>query len=143
MPPRDAKKVYANGLTHRQWEYQHRREQILENNAAYTKRNLAKVRAKQGEWHKEDRRQLRDRVLRMYGGKCACCGENERAFLAIDHINGGGTKHIRSFSNCDAYYKWLIELGHRRKGFRVLCHNCNFAEHFCEKGCPHRAAKRS
>jgi hypothetical protein len=30
-------------------------------------------------------------MLSAYGGKCVCCGESEYKFLAIDHINGGGS----------------------------------------------------
>lgn len=65
----------------------------------------------------------------MYGKICSCCGEKISEFLAIDHINGGGSKHRKEFKGSIQYHKWLLALGHRRKGFRTLCHNCNFAEH--------------
>lgn len=63
-----------------------------------------------------------------YGGKCACCKENRREFLAIDHIGGGGEKHrkqlgMRGGAN---FYQWLRTRGYP-PGFRVLCHNCNHA----------------
>jgi hypothetical protein len=62
----------------------------------------------------------------MYGEVCACCFEWRAEFLAIDHANGGGAKHIRSFkSGPTGYYSWLLK--EKREGFRVLCHNCNFA----------------
>lgn len=35
-------------------------------------------------------------MIDAYGGKCRCCGEREPQMLAIDHKNGGGTKHRRS-----------------------------------------------
>src|SRR5215471_12298662 len=27
-------------------------------------------------------------VIKQYGGKCECCGEDELAFLSLDHIGG-------------------------------------------------------
>lgn len=109
-------------------------------------RRLKERRAKhQKRWRKEHpeewreafnrwRRGRRLKVIKMYGGKCKCCGEPEPAFLAIDHINGGGGKHIRSFTSPMQYTSWL--LAEKRKGFRVLCHNCNMAIAHWGK-CPH------
>ena len=90
-------------------------------------------RGKMNEWRKN----LRKQVVALYGGMCACCSESTYEFLAIDHIDGGGTKHIRSFSGQNAYYRWLLNdnIG-PRPGFRVLCHNCNQAR--AHHGtCPH------
>lgn len=39
------------------------------------------------------KRRMRLEALQAYGGKCACCGESNVEFLAIDHINGNGNKH--------------------------------------------------
>lgn len=81
------------------------------------------------------RHRLRRKMIEMYGGKCACCGESEFVFLAIDHVDGGGTKHIRSYRTYTAYMLWMTE--ELRPGFRVLCHNCNMAT---ARGqiCPHQ-----
>lgn len=83
-------------------------------------------------------------AIRMYGNKCACCGEREYAFLAIDHIHRGGKAQRASVASTPGgavswtkFYVWLTKLGKRRKGFRVLCHNCNFATRYGDK-CPHR-----
>jgi len=77
--------------------------------------------------------------MELYGGICACCGESRFAFLTIDHIDGGGTKHRQNFTSNQAFYRWLLD--ERRDGFQVLCYNCN-----CAKGafgeCPHEFAKR-
>ncbi len=32
-------------------------------------------------------------VWAHYGQRCACCGETEPAFLAIDHVNNDGNVH--------------------------------------------------
>jgi hypothetical protein len=65
-------------------------------------------------------------TIKRYGGKCACCGESRREFLAIDHIDGGGEKHrkelgMRGGAN---FYGYLKSQGYPA-GYRVLCHNCN------------------
>ena len=66
---------------------------------------------------------------------CACCGEDNLAFLNIDHLNGGGLAHRRSI-RC-TLYKDL-----RRKsypdGFQVLCFNCNLAKSNLGS-CPHHS----
>ena len=84
----------------------------------------------------------RTRVLQHYGGKCACCGENNIEFLAIDHINGGGnierrTTGVRSGIGLTIW----IEQSNYPPHLRVLCHNCNMALAFYGY-CPHWADKK-
>lgn len=57
---------------------------------------------------------------------CACCGETHIEFLAIDHINGGGTKHRKELNRGGGIFAWLKKNGFP-DGYRVLCHNCNQA----------------
>lgn len=85
------------------------------------------------------------RIIQHYGGKCACCGEAELFFLAIDHINGGGNQHRRQIGNnknnrCGSsstqFYKW-VEKNNFPEGFQVLCHNCNMGKHLNGGICPH------
>ncbi len=90
---------------------------------------------------KEHRVKLRNEVITAYGGVCVCCGEDNREFLAIDHINGGGTKsrklglHIAGTS----FYLWLRKLDFPKDLFRLLCHNCNMSRG-CYGYCPHESA---
>jgi hypothetical protein len=74
----------------------------------------------------ERKRRIKILVINQYSNgtnQCACCGEHSLEFLVIDHINGGGGRHRREVKNL---YPWLIGNGFP-EGFRVLCHNCNFA----------------
>jgi hypothetical protein len=86
---------------------------------------------------KKRRVKLRADVLAGYGGthpKCACCGENEKQFLAIDHIEG------RKGIPRELGYMFYLRL--RKEGFpdgyQILCHNCNMAKGMYGQ-CPHRA----
>ena len=87
------------------------------------------------------------RIINHYGGICACCGESELMFLAIDHINGGGNEHRRQIGNnpknrCGSsstqFYKW-IEKNDFPDILQVLCHNCNMGKHLNAGICPHKA----
>lgn len=88
------------------------------------------------------RKHLRDftrlDVLSHYSGgnpKCACCGENEINFLAIDHINGGGRKHLKKLGMSSLHPSWFVK-NDFPKDFQILCHNCNWGKHKCGQ-CPH------
>jgi len=105
--------------------------------ARYRDRNREKVRAactafyenpenrrRRNEGARAASRAKRKAVLARYGGKCACCDEDEYEFLTIDHINGGGTRHRASDGR--KIVRFLIKNGYP-EGFRVLCWNCNSA----------------
>jgi len=77
------------------------------------------------------------RVMDAYGGKCACCGETELAFLTIDHVDGDGADHRRELGVKGVRYAWFIQNGFP-KGFQVLCANCNFGRHINGGVCPHQ-----
>lgn len=87
------------------------------------------------------RNQRRDVVLAFYGGNnptCACCGEPHKEFLTIDHIGGGGCKHIKEIKT--DIYRWLIK-NNFPPGFRIFCWNCNCATRF-GKPCPHEIERQ-
>ena len=92
-------------------------------------KNVDGVRAKQRIY----KAKIRIDAIKHYGGNCACCGENLAIFLAIDHINGGGTKHALQ-RNRPSIGGWLKARNYP-EGFQVLCHNCNYAK--SHGGCPH------
>ena len=84
---------------------------------------------------------LRQTALVRYSGSvpsCACCAETHTEFLAIDHIGGGGSQHRKTMA-ASSIYTWLKRQGYP-DGYRVLCHNCNFAIRFGDP-CPHEREK--
>ena len=85
-------------------------------------------------WNKE----LRLKVLSAYANPivCACCGEDNRAFLTIDHINNDGSSHRKLTKGSGSKtYAWLYKNGFP-EGYQVLCFNCNHAKYINGK-CPH------
>jgi hypothetical protein len=81
-------------------------------------------------------RRLREEAIAHYGGACGCCGETELAFLAIDHLNGGGRAHRQAIGwGGSNLYGWLHRMGYP-PGFGCLCHNCNVARGLYG-ACPH------
>lgn len=85
---------------------------------------------------------LRVETFAAYGGACQCCGEPERKFLSIDHINGGGNAERRRIGRPGGvvFYRWLRKNGYP-PGYQTLCHNCNLAKGFFGT-CPHQVNRR-
>lgn len=88
--------------------------------------------------------QRKNKVFEAYGGaKCNCCGETERYFLTIDHINNDGAEHRKTFKKGEKnIYTWLYKHNFPT-GFQILCMNCNFGKYrnFYDNGkncCPHK-----
>lgn len=79
-------------------------------------------------------------VISAYGGHCACCGEEEREFLALDHVNGGGHQERKTLGPTK-YYTAIFNASHPDPKFRILCHNCNMARGFYGY-CPHERKNR-
>jgi hypothetical protein len=80
-----------------------------------------------------ERRALRQAVLDLLGGRCACCGVSEYVFLDIDHINDDGAEDRRRAKGVATWRLALVE----PQRFQVLCRNCNWAKF--QGGCPHGA----
>lgn len=80
-------------------------------------------------------RKLRQSVFDHYGNSCECCGENEPAFLAIDHGPGAPSRNAHPDQEFNLT-KWVVDNGFP-EGFRILCHNCNMAVRW-GRTCPHQ-----
>jgi hypothetical protein len=107
--------------------------------------SLEAYRKRERDWARAKHKERRAATLAAYGGRCACCGETRPVFLAIDHKEGGGNKHRRSLSSAGKIvgssnmYAWIVR-NNFPPIFRILCHNCNYAE--AHGGCPHRLEKQ-
>ena len=86
-----------------------------------------------------DRHQaLKALIIKEYGGKCTCCGENKIEFLSIDHIDNTGAEHrryLRSLGTADIY-TFLLKNNFPKDNYQILCFNCNCSKQFYGY-CPH------
>lgn len=112
--------------------------------AKYERSNPDKIRAKYLAkreamllYRKKIRARNRALVLNAYGNCCACCGESEPKFLAVDHINNDGAAHRKELGiGGDNFYAWIIKNSYPAD-LQLLCHNCNFAKGLYG-ACPHQ-----
>lgn len=79
---------------------------------------------------------LRKIVLSGYGNKCSCCGELEKLFLQIDHINNDGTNSRKKRGAGYSFHKWIIK-NNFPKNLQILCANCNWGRRLNNGICPH------
>jgi hypothetical protein len=70
--------------------------------------------------------------------ECACCGETELVFLALDHVRNDGADHRRELAEEGRGASLARELARQGwpEGYQVLCSNCNWAKHVLG-ACPH------
>jgi len=81
--------------------------------------------------------EMRQAVIEMYGGSCACCNESTWEFLSIDHVNGGGSQARKAGESVAALRRKLLSHGSPHPDYQLLCHNCNAAlGHYGY--CPHQ-----
>lgn len=81
--------------------------------------------------------ELKLRVLDAYGKSCKCCGQDNPAFLTVEHIFGGGKQHRAEVGRGTAFYRWLQKNGFPQGYLQILCCNCNHAKG-SYGACPHK-----
>jgi hypothetical protein len=129
--------------------YSDNKEKIDADHRDYYSKNKEQIKPKLMEWYINNKdaqlakgvaRRQKDRMdaILHYGGnppKCECCGERIVEFLTIDHINGGGSQHVKSLHG--GHLQLWLRLNNYPIGFRVLCYNCNgVLGRYVE--CPHK-----
>ena len=83
----------------------------------------------------------REKVIQAYGGWiCACCGETEKKFLSLDHINNDGAIHRKRCRGGESVYRDVIARNFP-PGFQVLCVNCNLGKKNNGGICPHQTQR--
>lgn len=115
-----------------------RRSELI---AEMTPEELAEFRKKEGDKTRRLNAILKNEIFMAYGGwVCKCCGETEKSFLSIDHINNDGAKMRREGVHgvSNQFYRWLKKNGYP-DGFQVLCMNCQWGKHINKGVCPHQA----
>lgn len=109
---------------------------------ARQKINYQRNRTERLKYANERSKRLKSAAYEAYGGYvCACCGESERAFLSLDHVNNDGFAHRRAALGknygASGLYMWLRKNGYPA-GFQVLCMNCNYGKRMNGGVCPHK-----
>lgn len=90
-------------------------------------------RTKQKRWHDKEK----DYLFEQYGGyRCVCCGETEKLFLTLDHVNDDGARHREEIGSA-GLYRWIKRHGYP-PGFQVMCQNCNRGKWMNGGICPHQ-----
>lgn len=82
---------------------------------------------------------LKHRVYDIYGNKCACCGDTNKEFFAVDHIGGGGTQERRKLGSRGIFLA-ALKPDFQKDKYQLLCHNCNMSLGFFGY-CPHNQNK--
>ena len=103
--------------------------------ACYYIRNRHKYNASSREYNER----LHIDCFAGYGNRCACCGENDRLFLTLDHVNRDGAEQRRKLnlkSNLQIY-RIAIEQGFP-DDYQILCFNCNCGRERNNGVCPHQ-----
>ena len=93
------------------------------------------------EYARDARQRLRLEFIVAYGGKCACCGEKEVAFLTVEHKRRNGKQHRDKYGSSAQILAYLRRRGWPKRDYECLCFNCNRAS--WELGiCPHRSKRK-
>ena len=72
----------------------------------------------------------------MYGDKCACCGETEKAFLTMDHVQDDGYIDRKTKCQHTIFVEAIKE--HNPEKYQTLCRNCNWGRRVNGGICPHK-----
>jgi hypothetical protein len=84
------------------------------------------------------RKQWWNLIFTHYGDICVCCGESDKTFLTLDHINNDGAAHRKAITGQPL--QWVIKHDYP-KTLQILCYNCNCAKQRVGI-CPHEAYRR-
>jgi len=103
-----------------------KKKQISNKKLYDNNKDSSKYKQTKSETGKKFRTNQKQKIINAYGGKCICCGETNKEFLTIDHINGKGRQHRRELGGSSFLYKYIIDNNFPTE-FRLLCMNCNFA----------------
>lgn len=87
---------------------------------------------------RQERKSLLEKVYEGYGAICACCGETNRVFLQIDHVNNDGAQERGGRRSLGATFLRRILREHFPDRYQILCANCNWGKQMNGGTCPHK-----
>ncbi len=125
----DRDKVKANL---QRW-FERQRDEIVGENKKWAEANPEKMLRYKYNWCVRKR----DEVLAFLGGKCIRCGFTDVRALQIDHVDGNGYKHRKSYKGLAYYQNIKNHIENKTMRFQLLCANCNFIKGIerKERGC--------
>jgi len=86
------------------------------------------------EFQRNYQRQLKEKCVEKFGGKCILCGEVKHSFLTFGHLNeGDGAKHRRETTGNSqlrggTFYLSLLRGDLNQYPMQLECFNCNNAK---------------
>lgn len=137
-------------LVNTRWRNRHK-EAIKKKRRANYLENREEIIATTKKWHDANKertqqnqrkylKNLLDNLHQVYGDKCVCCGESERIFLTLDHIDGGGSADYKK-GRVTALRRIIKERDPTK--YRILCWNCNMGRQRNGGICPHQFKKQT
>ena len=115
------------------------REKIINGHREYYHHNKGRHRINGYVYHQK----LRDDVIEGYGGSCDCCGETNRIFLTLDHVNNDGAAHKKTLGSGRGNIYRYARRNHYPNDLRLLCWNCNSGRSVNGGICPHEQERQS
>lgn len=89
-------------------------------------------------------RDVKEKIINHYGGKCKCCGEKILDFLTIDHINNDGNVHRKELKQKGITNMYHFIVKHKYPSyFQILCFNCNVSKRINYGKCVHQIIKEN
>lgn len=64
-------------------------------------------------------------LIRLLGGKCSHCGNNDPRVLQVNHVNGRGREELRKYRSPYTFYRAVLSGRRASGGLDLLCGNCN------------------
>jgi hypothetical protein len=141
---------------HLNWRIQNRdriRKQAAINarkrRAKMSPEEFKKYRTKETMKSREQHAKYKEIVYTAYGGyECKCCGETERLFLSVDHVNNDGytLRKEKTQGVGGSLYRWLYMQFKKTSiwpdDYQILCMNCNFGKSKNKGVCPHKNSSK-
>ena len=102
----------------------------------YIRNRDSKIKYSRDRYHR-----LLNIVMKELGSMCNCCGEVEKSFLAIDHVNNDGyrdkNKNGNRISGQTLLYR-IIKENFPPDKYQILCMNCNHSKSKNNGICAHK-----